>query len=234
MLADHGAEAARGEVLHRGSGSLQAQQLLRGEDDQRLARAAVGLAAQQVEVRRRCGRVGHDHVLFGAHLHEALDACRGVVRALAFVAVRQHQHQRGTLAPLLLGRGDELVDDGLGAVDEVTELGLPHNQGVGTLHGVAVLEAHGSVFAEQGIVDPQLGLVLAEFRSGVQSLPLARSWNTAWRCTKVPRRESWPAMRTGTPSSSSEPKALSSPKPQSMLPSRDMASRFSSSGLSFW
>ena len=53
-----------------------------------------------------------------------------VVRALALVAVGEQQHDRATLAPLLLGRGDELVDDRLRAVDEVAELRLPAHQRV--------------------------------------------------------------------------------------------------------
>lgn len=39
--------------------------------------------------------------------------------------------------------------------------------------------------------------------------------------------------RTGTPSMSRDPNAAISPKPQSMPPSRDICSRFSSRALSF-
>ena len=113
-------------------------------------------------MRRRGRRVGHHHVVLGAHLQEPLDPRGGVVGSLALVAVRQQQHDRGALAPLLLGRGDELVDDRLRAVDEVPELGLPQHQRVGSLDRVAVLEAEGGVLAEQGVVDPELGLVLAQ------------------------------------------------------------------------
>ena len=40
--------------------------------------------------------------LLAARLQEALDACRGVVGALALVPVRQQQHDARLLAPLLL------------------------------------------------------------------------------------------------------------------------------------
>ena len=70
-----------------------------------------------------------------------------MVRALALVAVRQQQHDAGALAPLLLARADELVDDRLGAVDEVAELGLPEHQRVRPGHRVAVLEAQRRVLA---------------------------------------------------------------------------------------
>jgi hypothetical protein len=45
--------------------------------------------------------------------------------------VGQQQHEAALLAPLVLGGGDELVDDDLAAVDEVAELRLPQHQRVG-------------------------------------------------------------------------------------------------------
>ncbi len=71
--------------------------------------------------------------------------------------------------PLLLGRGDELVDDGLRAVDEVTELGLPDDQRLRTGQRVAVLEAHRRVLAEERVVDVVAGLVVRQVqeRGGV-------------------------------------------------------------------
>ncbi len=78
----------------------------------------------------RGGHVGHLHVVLGAEVQEALHPGRGVLGALAFVAVRQQQRQPGRLPPLDLGGGQELVDDDLGAVDEVAELRLPGHQAV--------------------------------------------------------------------------------------------------------
>ncbi len=47
----------------------------------------------------------------GADREEALQAGRGVLRALPFVAVREEQSERRALAPLVSGRGEEVVDD---------------------------------------------------------------------------------------------------------------------------
>ncbi len=47
-----------------------------------------------------------------------------VLGTLPFVAVRQHHREAAGTTPLGLARGDELVDDDLGAVDEVAELGF--------------------------------------------------------------------------------------------------------------
>ncbi len=112
-------------------------------------------------------------------------------------AVRQQQDDARALPPLGLARGDELVDDQLRAVDEVAELRLPQHQRVGAGHRVAVLEADRGVLAEQRVVDEEPGLVLGRFAIGVYSFASSRSMSTEWRCTKVPRRESWPASRTG-------------------------------------
>ena len=88
------------------------------------------LAAQQVEVLRRGGGVGDLDVVLGAQREEALDAGRGVLGALALVAVGQQQHEARGLAPLVLGGHEVLVDDDLGAVDEVAELRLPQHERV--------------------------------------------------------------------------------------------------------
>ena len=71
-----------------------------------------------------------------------------MLRPLAFVAVRQEQHEAAVLAPLLLGRGDELIDDDLRAVHEVAELRFPQHERAGIGDGVAVLESEDAVFAE--------------------------------------------------------------------------------------
>ena len=55
----------------------------------------------------------------------------------------------------------------------------------------------------------------------------------AKRCTNVPRRESWPASRTGRPSISSEPNARISPVPQSIGPAVIAAARRCSWGSTF-
>ena len=78
--------------------------------------------------------------------------------ALALVAVREQQHEAGRLPPLVLGGDDELVDDDLGPVAEVAELGLPGDEGVLVLDRVAVLEAEGRVLREQGVVDKEAPL----------------------------------------------------------------------------
>ena len=85
-----------------------------------------------------------------------------MVRTLTLVTVRQQQDNARVLAPLLLGRRNVLIDDALGPVCEVTELGLPQHQGILVLYGVAVLEAHRCVLAEQRVIDVELALLVGE------------------------------------------------------------------------
>ena len=70
-----------------------------------------------------------------------------VLGALALVAVGQQQHEPVALAPLVLGGDDVLVDDDLGAVDEVAELRLPQHERSVVGVGVAVLESERGVLA---------------------------------------------------------------------------------------
>src|SRR5580698_4356445 len=114
------------------------------EDYEWFAPVAQGLAAEQMEILRGVGRLRDLDVVLGRQLQEALDAGAGVFRSLAFVAVREQHHDAGEQVPLGFAGGDELVDDGLGDVDEVAELGFPENERFGIVAAVAVFEAEDS------------------------------------------------------------------------------------------
>mmetsp|Transcript_41871 Transcript_41871/g.118385 ORF Transcript_41871/g.118385 Transcript_41871/m.118385 type:complete len:323 (+) Transcript_41871:127-1095(+) len=135
---------AGGHVLEGAHAGLVPEQRLRGGDDEGLPELPLELLAEAVEVvggRREVhdlpvgaldlhaaagGLVVGDVVLVVvAELQEALEAARGVLRALAVVAVREEQHEAALLQPLVLARADELVYNDLGCVREVTELRLP-------------------------------------------------------------------------------------------------------------
>ena len=164
MSGKHFAEAAAGQFGDGRDGFGMAQQALGRENDQRLAhaapvRAAVHLAAQQVEILGRRGAVGHLHIVAGAQHQEALDARAGVLRPLAFEAVRQQQHQAAGLAPFGFGAGDELVDHDLRAVGEIAELRFPQHQRQRIGHAVAELETQHGVFAQRTVEDLEARLV---------------------------------------------------------------------------
>ena len=102
LVIEHRLESARGEVLKLRDRTLETQHRLRREDDERTTRAHIRLATEQVEVRRGRRRLRDRHVLFRRKRKETLDARRGVVRALAFVAVGKQEHDARALVPLLL------------------------------------------------------------------------------------------------------------------------------------
>ena len=126
---------------------------------ERLAEVAVDLPAQDVEVVRRRRAVGDLHVVLGAHLQEALEARGGVLRTLAFVAVRQEADEAGHAQPLALARRDELVEQDLRTVGEVAELRLPQRERVRLRQRVAVFEAEHRLFGEHRVDDLEAGLV---------------------------------------------------------------------------
>ena len=119
-----------------------------------------------MEVIRRRGGLDDPHVVLRGQLQVALDACARVVGTLALVAVRQEHDQRGTLAPLLLRRADELVDDRLSAVREVAELCLPDGESLGTLQRVSVVEGQHAVFAQRRVPHVEARLVFREESQG--------------------------------------------------------------------
>ena len=99
----------------------------------------------------------HPHVLVGAQFEEALDSARGVLGSLTFISVRQEERQARLLTPLGLAGGDELVDDDLGPVAEVTELRLPGDEGLVPFDRVSVLESDGGELGQRGVDDPDPG-----------------------------------------------------------------------------
>ena len=168
-VVDDGPELALGEFGHRADGVGVAQQLLGREDHERLPERPQHLAAEQVEMVRRRGRIGHLDVVAGTELQVPLHAAAGVLAAHALIAVWQEERQAVGGIPLVLPGGQELVDDDLRPVVEVAELGLPDGQAFRRPVGVAEIEAHDPVLAQVGVVDGQRFLPLLEV---VQRNPL--------------------------------------------------------------
>ena len=174
-------------------------------------RVSARLAPQHVEVLRRGRRVDDPQVVLGAEREEALDPRARVLRSLTLEAVGEQHREAGRLAPLVLGRDDELVDDDLRAVHEVAELRFPADPGLRIRHRVAVLEAERGVLGEHRVVEHERRLVVGDVaRAGSTPVSVFVSTSTPWRWLNVPRRVSWPASRTGVPSSTSEPNASAS------------------------
>ena len=132
-----------------------AQQALRREHDerQRIGVEQQRLTAQHVEVLRGGRAVDDAHVQVGSQLQEALDARARVIRPLAFVAVRQQQHERRRHAPLGAARHQVLVENRLRAVDEVAILRFPQHESPRFLQVVAEFEADHGQLRQRAVVD---------------------------------------------------------------------------------
>ena len=82
-----------------------------------------------------------------------------MLRTLALVAVRQQADEARHAQPLALTRRQELVEDHLGAVGEVAELGLPTGQRHRLGHRVAVLKPEHRLFRQHRVDDLEPGLI---------------------------------------------------------------------------
>src|SRR5262249_19619347 len=99
-----------------------------------------------------CARAVADlHIVFRAQLKESFNACAGMLRALPLITMRQKQNQADGLLPLGLGAGNELVNDDLSAIGEVSKLRLPEYQRQRVGHTVAKLKAEHGCFRKQAV-----------------------------------------------------------------------------------
>ena len=83
-------------------------------------------------------------VVFGTGLQETLEAPAGMFGTLTFVAMRQKQNDATRSLPFRFCRDDELIDDGLRAIGEITKLGFPQTKHVRIIERVAVIETEHS------------------------------------------------------------------------------------------
>ena len=119
----------------------------------RLAEVALELTPQRMEIVGGRGAIEHLHVVFGTQLQEALGTGRGMLGALAFIAMGQQHHQTRHAQPLALAGRDELVDHHLRAVHEIAELGFPDGQRIGLGKRIAIFEPEHGLFAQKRIDD---------------------------------------------------------------------------------
>src|SRR5258708_1359372 len=161
-IRDHHLIFTAGQILQRRHRLLVTQQALRTDDDQWLAKRPDHLPAQQMEHLRRGGWNPDLHVVVRTQLQITFDPCRGMLRALALITVRQHQCEPADSSPLDFAGGNELVDYNLRAVTEVTELRFPDDQFVRLRRRIAVLETEHRLFGKHRIDHHQVRLVLAD------------------------------------------------------------------------
>lgn len=142
-------------------GSLELQEFLGCDDNQRLSEWSSHLGSKQVEVvgggravsnSHVVGLLDHTlaHIFRGRHVvgigesQVSLDSAGGVLGALSIITMGEEHNETVLDIPLLLTGSDELVDHDLGSIGEVTELGFPNAESSGTCLGISVLETEDS------------------------------------------------------------------------------------------
>ena len=153
----------RGKLIERADAQFVAQHALGAHDDQRATPRPVRLPAEHVEQLGRRGGVADLHVVFGTELQEAFEAGVTVFRALAFVAVRKEHHQAAVFAPFAFAGAQKLIDDRLGHVDEVTELGFPDDQSGRVGAGEAIFKTEDRKLRQGRVHHDDAALVLRKF-----------------------------------------------------------------------
>lgn len=153
------------------------QERLGCQDDERFAKGKLYLSPKQVHVVGRCARVGHDHVdplqliqlsrglvarnriwVFVNQLHEAFEASARILWPHAFVSVREQHNESALPRPLGLTRRYELIDNDLGRISEVAELGFPNDQRVRARQRIAQLKPEYGELRQRAIAHRVLGL----------------------------------------------------------------------------
>lgn len=90
--------------------------------------------------------VSRDVVILVAKLQITLSSARTVLGTSTIVTVRQEENKTVLHVPFGLSGTNELIDNNLSTVGEVTKLSLPHGEGVGMSLGITQLVAeHGEL-----------------------------------------------------------------------------------------
>jgi len=165
-IVDQFAETAVFQFRRGGCCARIAQHAFGGHDDERAAEVAQHLTAQRVEVLRGGAGVNDLDVILGAQRKVAPQPAVGVFGALTLVAVGKQHHQAAVAVPFGEPAGHELVDDDLGAVGEIAELRLPHDEAIGVGHRVTEVESQYRGLGQRTVINAEVSLISGEGREG--------------------------------------------------------------------
>src|SRR5579859_4203278 len=110
-----------------------AQTALGREHDEGLPPAPQHLPAQNVKILRGRRRSDNLYVVVGGQFQKPLGSGAGVLWPLPFQAVREQQDEAAQSPPFLFGTDEELVDDDLRRIAEISILRLPQDQPFGAI-----------------------------------------------------------------------------------------------------
>src|SRR6185503_1884345 len=153
------------------------QQTFWRHDDEWFAPWPHNLAAQTMEVLRRCGWTNDLDVVLGGDREETLESGAGVFRPRAFKAMRQEHDQSTEAAPFVLRTGNELVNYDLRRIHEIAELRFPANKPIRIIQAVTILKTEHARFGERTVLNFDRGLAgldVFEWRIGVAVLVIVK------------------------------------------------------------
>ena len=166
MHWEHAVELVVRERFHGRNDFRMPQQALRRHDDERLPPTPQHLTPQQVEILRRCARNDDLHVVDRRQSEVSFEPCTRMFRPLPFQAVGQQHDEAAEAVPFFFGAADKLIDDDLGDVGEIAELGFPHDQPVGEVEAVAVFKTEDGRLGERTVVNFNRSLVRSQILQG--------------------------------------------------------------------
>src|SRR5690349_13304819 len=111
------------------------------------------------------GGINDLDIVLGGEPQKAFEPRAGMFRAGALEAVGQQEHEAAELLPFVFAARDELIDDRLRDVPEITELRLPQDEAPGAIEAEAVFETEHAGFA-QGAVDDFDGTAMRKVLEG--------------------------------------------------------------------
>jgi hypothetical protein len=94
-------------------------------------------------------------------LQVTLNTATGVLGTITVETVRQQHYQTIMQVPFGFAGGHKLIDHNLSTVSKITELGLPHGQGVGQAGCIAVFEAENSIFRQMRAAGNKVAALLS-------------------------------------------------------------------------
>ena len=129
------------------------QQTLGRHHDQRLRHSSKRpAAARDGTAAPACG-LSDLNVVVRGETQKTSPGERWNARALPFVTVRQQQHHAAEAVPLVLGAGDELVDDHLRGVEKSPNCASQITKAFRAIEAVAVVETEHAGFRQRTVVD---------------------------------------------------------------------------------
>lgn len=112
-----------------------------------------------MKILRGVGGLADLDVVARGELEKPFDARAGMFGALALVSMGKKHHHSGQQTPLIFARGDELIDDDLRAIGEITELRFPEHESLREIAAEAVFEAENGGLGKGRIIDFEPALI---------------------------------------------------------------------------